>query len=84
MRLRKPNYESSLVSNVIKLKETILKAISNYFKWVLCKLKTKTSGKGNWKWLVKIIVLLISITNKCQFDVKRGILSMQIVPTLSY
>ena len=41
-RLRKPNYESSLVAIYYKVEE-------NYFKgkiWVLHKLKTKTSGKA--------------------------------------
>ena len=67
----------------------------NYFKgkiWVLYKLKTKTSGKG---YSFEIIVLLISVTTltsgistqhnrKCQSDVKRGNLSMQITPKISY
>ena len=60
--------------------------------WVLYKLKTKTSSKG---YSFEIIVLLISVTTltsgistqhnrKCQSDVKRGNLSMQITPKISY
>ena len=73
----------------------IYKIEGNYFKgkiWVLYKLKTKTSGKG---YSFEIIVLLISVTTltsgistqhnrKCQSDVKRGNLSMQITPKISY
>ena len=68
----------------------------SYFKgkiWVLYKLKTKTSGKG---YRFEIIVLLISVTahgfvrhfqphnHKCQSDNKRGNLSVQVTPKISY
>ena len=73
----------------------IYKIEGNYFKgkiWVLYQLKTKTSVKG---YSFEIIVLLISVTtlnvrhfyphnHKCQFDVKRGSLNMQVTTKISY
>ena len=86
-RLRKPNYESSLVALYYKVEE-------NYFKgkiWVLYKLKTNTSGKG-YSFAV-IFAHFCHCSNvshlyphnyKCQFDVKLGSLSMQVTPKISY